>query len=224
MKKNSLIGIILMFTLASVGLFGFDDGELNKITFINKTGADIWYLFLSPGDSMEWGFDILGSERTLSDNSVLSFYIHYPDYENYFDIMAVDEWGNSFTLFDELVSDDEESNIIIDESDMDGDSGDSDFIEVSFLNDTDFQMYYIFVSPDDSIMWGVDMMDDEQILMPGDELSLLAMYGEGITGYDVMAVDSDLDEYVFSFEVDSDYVDPDDSLSYKIEYSDLVTE
>ncbi len=224
MNRRSAIFALLITVLAGSSLFGFDESYLNKITFINKTGSDIYYIFLSPGDSADWGFDILGSERTLTDNSLLSFYISYPDYENNFDIMAVDGEGNAFILYDELVSDDGESNIIINREDMSDDYGEMDFVEVEFFNDTDYELYYLFVSPSDSSMWGVDMMDDEQTLEPGDTLNLLALFGEGVTTYDVMAVDYEMDEYQFSFDIDSDEVSPDDSLSFPIEYGDLVTE
>jgi len=224
MVKNRPILIILLAALLGAPLFGYDDSYLNRITFINKTGRDIWYVFLSPGDSDYWGFDILGSERMLGDNSLLSFFIDYPDYENYFDIMAVDEEGNAFILYDELISDDGESDIIIGEGDLSEEYGDLSFVKVEFTNDTDYEMYYTFVSPSDSSMWGVDMMDDEQTLAPGDILSLLALHESGVISYDVMAVDTDLDEYTFSFDIDSDYVDTDETLNFLIEYSDLVTE
>ena len=186
------------------------------------TYRDIWYVFLSPGDSGEWGFDILGSERVLEDNNLLSFYISYPDAENYFDIMAIDEDGNTFILFDELISDDAEANIFITDGDLDDDNPDMSFIEIEFENQTDYEMYYIFVSPQDSEMWGVDMMDDEQTLGAFETLSLLAPYGEDEVSYDVKAVDEDNDEYEFTPNVNPDYADSDDVIRISIEYSDLV--
>ncbi len=222
MKKGIIF--LLLLCLVMAGLFGFDESVLNRITFINRTGVDIWYIFLSPGDSSEWGLDILGSERMLSDNNLLSFYISYPDYENYFDIMAIDSEGNAFILYDELISDDGESDIIIREGDLNEDYGTMNFVEVAFTNDTDYEMYYTFVSPSDSEMWGVDMMDDEQTLPPGETLYLLAPYGDEVSSYDVMAVDTDLDEYQFSFDIDPSDLEPDETLSYLIEYSDLITE
>jgi len=220
-NRKSLILLLLVFIPLS-GIFAFDPDYLNKVTFINKTGADIWYVFLSPGDSSEWGFDILGSERTLDDNSLLSFYISYPEYENYFDIMAIDEDGNTFILFDELFSDDGEVNIIISEDDLDDDNPEMDFLEIQFENQTDYEMLYLFVSPGDSEMWGVDMMDDEQTLLSYDTLSLLAPSGDEEVSYDVMAVDADNDEYTFTLNVHYDYADSDDVIWIPIEYSDLA--
>ena len=220
MKKILFLIIIL---IATSGLYSFDEDYLNKVSFINNTGGDIWYLFLSPGDSEYWGFDILGSERTIEDNNLLSFYILYPDSENYFDIMAIDEDGNSFILYDQLISDDEQCNVIISEGDLDDGVQDFGFVQVDFENQTDYEMLYIFVSPSDSAMWGVDMMDDEQTLLSWETLSILAPYSDEITSFDVMTVDEDLDEYQFSLEIDPVYIDPiEDVLEIPIEVSDLM--
>lgn len=221
MFNKKFFAIFLLFLIPIVCLSSFEPEYLNRVTFINKTGADIWYVFLSPGDSGEWGFDILGSERVLEDNSLLSFYISYPEYENNFDVMAIDEEGNTFVLFDEIFNDDGEVNIIISEDDLDADNPEMDFIEVQFENQTGYELLYLFVSPSDSEMWGVDMMDDEQTLESDDILSLLAPSSDLEVSYDVMAVDADNDEYTFTLNVHFDYADSDDVIRIPIEYSDL---
>jgi len=222
MLNKKSVFIFLMFLIPLTALFSFDSDYLNRVTFINKTGADIWYIFLSPADSGEWGFDILGSERMLEDNNLLSFFIIYPDHENNFDIMAIDEDGNTFILFEETISDDEEANIIITESDLDSDDPGMEFLTVEFTNETDYEMYYIFVSPGDSNMWGVDMMDDEQTLGPYETLSLLAPYRDDVVLYDVMAVDEEDDEYILDFGVHADLSDDDWVISVSIEYDHLM--
>lgn len=221
MVNKKFFALMLLVLIPIFSASAFEPDYLNRVTFINKTGADIWYVFLSPGDSGEWGFDILGSERVLENKNLLSFYISYPEYENNFDIMAIDEDGNTFILFDELFTDDGEANIIISADDLDDDNPELDFIEVQFENQTDYEMLYLFVSPSDSEMWGVDMMDDEQTLESFDTLSLLAPSGDDEVSYDVMAVDTDNDEYTFTLNVHSDYVDSDDVIWIPIEYSDL---
>jgi hypothetical protein len=220
LNKKSLI-IFLMIFIPVVSLFSFDSDYLNRVTFINNTGGDIWYVFLSPGDSSEWGFDILGSERVLEDNSLLSFYVFYPDPENNFDIMAIDEDGNTFVLFDELFSDEDEVNILIDKSDLEEDDPGMDYLTIEFTNETEYEIFYVFVSPSDSNMWGVDMMDDEQTLGSYETLSLLAPYGDEEVSYDVMAVNENGDEYTFTLNVNPDYSDEDGVISISIESSDL---
>jgi len=218
-KKQLLILLVLM--LPVISLFSFDPSSLNRVTFINKTGADIWYVFLSPGDSNDWGFDILGSERVLENNNLLSFYVSYPDYSNDFDIMAIDENGDTFILYDKEFSDEEEISILITEGDQE-DNLEMDFIEVEFENQTEYELLYLFVSPSDSNMWGVDMMDDEQTILPYDTLGLLAPYTDETVSYDVMAVDEDLDKYQFTLNVNYDYSDDDGVIRIPIEMSDFT--
>jgi len=221
LNKKSLL-IFLIVIIPVYGLFSFDSNYLNRITFVNKTGADIWYIFLSPGDSDEWGFDILGSERFIEHNNLLSFYISYPDAENYFDIMAIDAQGNTFILFDQLISDESEEIIVITEADLDDDNPEMQMLEVEFENLTGSEVFYIFVSPSDSEMWGVDMMDDEQTLESYGTLSLLAPYGDEEVSYDVMCVDSDNDEYQFTLNVSYNFTDDDEVIRIPVEFSDLV--
>ena len=119
-----------------------------------------------------------------------------------------------------MISDDEEANIFITDGDLDDDNPDMSFLEVEFENLTDYEMYYVFVSPQDSEMWGVDMMDDEQTLEAYGTLSLLAPFGDEEVSYDVKAVDEDNDEYEFTLNVNPDYADSDDVIRISIEYSD----
>ncbi len=219
LKNKSLIILLLIVPL--FGAFSFDSETLNRITFVNKTGAEIWYIFLSPGDSEEWGFDILGSSRSIEPKSKLSFYISYPDYENLFDIMAINEDGDTFILYDEPINDDEEARIVISTDDLDSESPDFDLLTVDFFNDAS-PIHYFFVSPQDSGMWGVDMLDDETILEPDEILSLLVPAREGDISYDVMCIDEDNDEYQFTLNVNPDYADEEGIIDIAVEYSDLV--
>lgn len=216
--RKVLLAAVLFFSLPA--LWAFDPGYLNRVSFINKTGGDIWYIFLSPGDSSEWGFDILGSERVLEDDSLLSFYVFYPDSEDEFDVMAIDADGNTFILYDEVFSDDDEISIIINSGDIEDNPG-MEFVEVVFENQTDYEMYYLFISPEDSEMWGVDMMDDEQTILPYESVSLLAPYYDETVTYDVMAVDQDNDEYKFTLNVNYDYTDEEGVIRIPIEMDDL---
>ncbi len=222
MSRRKVIFLLLLI-IPIFSLFSFDAEHLNKITFVNKTGLDIWYIFLSPADSDEWGFDILGSERLIENNSLLGFYISYPDEENLFDIMAIDEDGNTFIIFEQPINDNSEEIIVITEADLDDENPEMEFLTVNFYNEAS-PMYYIFVSPQDSEMWGVDMMDDEQTLDSYDTLSLLVPVGEDEVPYDVLCVDEDDDEYKFTLYVNTDYADEYDEIDISIEYSDMVVD
>jgi hypothetical protein len=136
--------------------------------------------------------------------------------------MAIDEEGNTFVLFDQLVSDESEEVIFITEDNLKDENPGMQLLEVQFENQTEYEMFYLFISPSDSEMWGVDMMDDEQTLMSFDTLSLLAPYGDSEVSYDVLCVDSDNGEYQFSLNVSYELTDDYEVIRIPIEYSDLV--
>jgi hypothetical protein len=212
--------VLVLFTLLLLGssVFALNPEELNSITFYNNTGFDIWYLFFSPGDSDEWGADILGSTRTLANGLELDFYIHYPAPCNTFDFMAIDEEGDAYYIWDFEICDGREAffEITLDNYDPTG-SVDFEFAEVNLENGTPYEMYFVFYSPSDSQMWGVDMLDSETTLGPGEALSLLVPVSAAGTSYDVRAVDEEYDDYAFRVEVD----DSQESFGWLIEMSDL---
>lgn len=202
MKRFFLLVIVGVVTAAS--LWAINPGNLNSVTFYNNTGFDIWYLFFSPGDSNQWGADILGSTRTLDDGEEVGFFVHYPDRCNQFDFMAIDEDGDAYFIWDYQICDGREEFIEITLADYEpGEAVQLDFAEVSLMNDTPYDMYYVFVSPSDSQMWGIDMLDEFTILEPDDVLSLAIPVSKSQTLFDILAVDEDADRYVFRIELNN---------------------
>ena len=192
MKKFTLTVIfICILALFSVPAFAFDSDNLNSLTVYNETGFDIWYLHVSPEDSEGWGADVLGSQRTLDDGEYLGFYILYPDECNSFDIMAIDEEGDSYFIWEYEICDGYEEELEITLDDWD-DEFEIDLEEITIINDTGYDILYLFISPSDSDMWGIDHLDDETILSDGDSVEFLAPAG---ASFDVMLVDEDEDTY-----------------------------
>ncbi len=202
MKK---ILMILLLLIMPVLIFAFDPSWLNNIVFFNGTSNDIEYIFLSPGDSEYWGPEILNSERVLESRSDLGFYIFYPDECNDFDILAIDSNGDSLTIFDYTICDGVEETIAFSKRDMSEEEPYFEFVTLDIYNDIETEIYYIFVSPADSNMYGVDLLDEVTTILPGDYLSLLIPIGEGDVDYDVMAVDEYNDTYSFSYTISLDY-------------------
>jgi hypothetical protein len=66
-------------------------------------------------------------------------------------------------------------------------------------------------------MWGVDQLDQETILSPGEVYSVLLPISDEAVRYDVRAVDEDQDTYTFFVEIDPDR----EEHFYSIENSDL---
>ena len=212
-----VIAIAVLALVVASAAFGIDPDNLNRVTIVNNTGYDIWYLFLSPGDSEYWGADILGTTRTLDDGEKLGFYIHYPDYSNAFDFMAIDEDGDAYFIWDYVISDDRAATVEITLADYDGGYDMPDLAELELTNDTGYDMWYVFLSPGDSSMWGVDMLDDETILFDGESLSLFVPVSREVVRYDFQGVDEDEDVYEFWVELSNRQ----DEYSFLIELSDL---
>lgn len=211
--------ILVLFAICLFSVYGFDEDYLNRVTFENLTNQTIEFIFLSPGDSEYWGPEILGSERVLEEDESLGFFIWYPNECDTFDIMAIGEDGGTFIIWDYEICDGTEELIEFVRKDLVEEAPDLDFVNVHIQNET-ISIYYIFLSPGDSDMWGVDYLDEYTILETGDYVSFLFPASSDATEYDLMAIDEDGDEYQFSFDID---LSSDDD-QYAIELSDLKYE
>ncbi|HUF73236.1 MAG TPA: hypothetical protein VMR74_10090 [Gammaproteobacteria bacterium] len=193
--------LALCACLAAAPSWAVDPDELNLITFQNRTGGDIRYIFLSPTDSQYWGTDILGSTRVLGDDEDLGFYIHYPDACNEFDIIAIGSNDEAFVVYGYEICDDKEAEVRLTGQNLNEDAPRFDFTTVEIANDTDYEIWYLFFSPGDSDMWGVDQLDKDTVLDSGDSVRLLLPQADEDVRYDVRAVDEDEDTYTFYIEV-----------------------
>lgn len=208
--------VLLGFT-AAADAQGINPEHLNLVTVENRTGGTVEYLFLSPGDSDYWSTDILGSTRVLSDDDDLGFYIHYPNECDDFDFMAIDKDGNAFILWDYQICDGAEAVIPLYSDAMQESAPDMDLGEITIVNETGYDIHYLFFSPSDSQMWGVDQLDKDTILTTGQSVSLLLPLQEYDVSYDVQAVDEDTDTYTFSVTMDNS----NDAYTVSVEPSDL---
>ena len=196
-------GAALLLAVFSSAHAGINPEHLNLVTFENRTGGTIKYLFLSPGDSNFWSTDILGSSRVLNEDSSIGFYIHYPNECDDFDFMAIDTAGNAFVLYDFRICDGTEPKIPLYSNALQDSAPEMDLGEVTIVNDTGYDIHYLFFSPSDSQMWGVDQLDMDTILTPGQSVSLLLPLESYEVSYDVQAVDEDTDSYTFSVSLDN---------------------
>jgi hypothetical protein len=150
MKKFFLLALVFL----SAGLFGQMSETLNTITIQNNTGFEFIYIFFSPGDSEYWGPDILGAD-TLPDGESAEFLVSYPDYSNDFDIMMVDEDGDTYSFYNYTISDDSPAYIEVTLDDYDAsDSFEMNFVTAEFRNELDYDIWYFFFSPADSTIRG----------------------------------------------------------------------
>ena len=88
-------------------------------------------------------------------------------------------------------------------------------------NATEYDIHYLFISPSDSDAWGVDLLDEDTVLEPGEEASYVIPIGDAAVEFNVMGVDEDYESY--SFDVTLDPAEGDE-VSVAIEPGDLDVE
>ncbi len=213
------ISTLFLSVFCLFNVYAFDESHLNRITFENRTDQTIEFIFLSPGDSEYWGADILGSERTLEDGESLGFFIWYPNECDNFDIMAIGEDGGTYIVWDYEICDGEEELVEFVRKDLVDEAPELSYVTVYIQNET-VPIYYIFLSPFDSDMWGVDYLDENTTLDTDNYVSFLFPATEESINYELLAVDENGDEYQFNFDID---LSSDEDL-YAIELSDLQSD
>jgi hypothetical protein len=201
MRKTAII-VLVSLVAASQVLFAFDSSELNKVTFVNATTVAIKGIFFSPGDSNEWGPDMLGSDRTLAPKAQLAFFVHYPESTAKFDIMAVDDKDRALIIYDYVFKDGKEETIQFRAKDMAKSMPDVSFIELTLENSLDVEVDYLFCSPADSSAWGADILDETSVLASGESKTIMIPVAKEKVDYNVMAVD--VDNGVYKFDVSMD--------------------
>lgn len=201
MKTGLGLGLgLLLLASSGLGLFAFEPGSLNQVTFVNRTGYEMQYIFFSPSDSDFWGADILGAERVLGDREELRFFVSYPEECASFDFLAIDEDLDSYSSMGFELCDGTPRTFVIDFEYFEGDVGVPEFSSVQLWNTLDEDIYFLFVSPADSEMWGVDILDSQSIFAPGESVDVLVLLG-GAGRFDIMAVDASMESYRFQVEL-----------------------
>ncbi|TVQ96412.1 MAG: hypothetical protein EA403_16330 [Spirochaetaceae bacterium] len=67
--------------------------------------------------------------------------------------------------------------------------------QVTFVNQTGYEIVYLFFSPSDSEYWGVDILGSERTLDAGQKLTYLVYYPDECNSFDFLAIDEDGDAY-----------------------------
>lgn len=218
--KRFAIAAAVLFVLGSAAWADsntFDPSELNHITIANKTGHEIDFIFCSPADSQEWGADVLGSNNTLADGDSRAFYIHYPDASDKFDFLVIDDQGTSYDAFDQVVQDGKESTITFSKDSEKLDAPKLEVANVKVTNKTGKEIFYVFVSPGDSQMWGLDVLDDQTTLAAGDSYELLIPVSSDAVKYDFLGATQEGAMYQFTMKLSDKTKD----YAFDVETSDL---
>jgi hypothetical protein len=95
------------------------------------------------------------------------------------------------------------------------DEFDMELSEVTFLNNTGFEIIYLYFSPSDSEVWGPDILRSDVTLLDSDEYTFYVPLDDTMV-FNVQAVDEDDDTYSFDIELE-----PGEEGYYAIDIEDL---
>lgn len=213
MSKKFIIAILFS---AFASLWAFDASDLNKLTIVNATGAQINYLFISPGDSENWGPDMLGTD-VLANNSNVSYFMHYPESTGAFDVLAIDTSNRRYEVRNYTLRDGTAGSIRLTASNRTTTQA-PQVVNVTVNNKTGYSMTYMFFSPNDSSMYGADILGDSKTLGDGESHTFGILKTSGSVKYDFWSIDEDGDEYKFTYTVNPNRANQ----SVDIDLSDLV--
>lgn len=213
--KRTLLAALMI--LGSAVVLHSQQSALNSVRFTNETGFEIAFLFFSPGDSDRWGPDLLGSGDTLRDGEAMEFFVHYPETCGSFDLMAIDTDGDSYLIWEYEICDGRPGEIEVTLDAFSGPAPELNFVELTLVNELPYQLLYLFLSPGDSQMWGVDYLSSAGVLTEGRTISFLVPAAEAAMTYDLISVDERSEIYSFAFDVDTSR----EEIMFPIELSDL---
>lgn len=174
----------------------------NELIFHNDTGGTIRYIFIAPRESEHWGTDVLGSGSVLLDGDSLSFYVHYPKICERFDIIVIGETDNDFARINQLICNGSPASIRLSEDTLGEGAPDFHLVEFVFDNYTGCDIHYLFVTPADSGILGVDQLGASTLLRPELSVGLFVPTEQEPVRFDVVAVDESVNVYSFDVSVD----------------------
>jgi hypothetical protein len=169
------------------------------MTVVNRTGYTAYYVYISPSSHDSWGIDRLGSDVLLTGQSSILRNIPVSE-NNRYDIRLVDSDGDSYTKWNVQMMPNQSITFTFD--DFDTDSGNTQTVQtfdgppIIIVNNTGYDVYFVYISPSSSSTWGSDRLDSNQILSNRQSASLDLPHSLSVINkYDIKLVDSDGDSY-----------------------------
>lgn len=130
---------------------------------INKTGFDLYNIYVSPAGSEEWSEDLQPFDVILKDQYKILELENYKD-EYLFDFRFVDVDGDEYikknidiSLHRKVVVTLDDLSYILDAKQVDR----SDDWEISIRNNTGEQVTDLYISPHDSNSWGGNLIEND---------------------------------------------------------------
>jgi hypothetical protein len=110
MKKFILTGFFLF-----AGVFLIFAQNMPSINIVNNTGYDIYFLYVSPSESDEWGDDILG-DAILEDGGTFNYQLSQPlGNISMYDFLAEDEDDDPYIKWEITITNNEKIVFTIDD-------------------------------------------------------------------------------------------------------------
>lgn len=217
-------GFMLFGFLAVIALqqpvLALDVDQANTISISCKLPQErsLTFLFASSGDSAYWGPDLLPGGTRLASGATLVWEVYYPDQSARFDLLAVDDAGGVYKIQDVELKDGSAARIVFDNSTRAG-RQDADFglVEVRLENLTGSLLEYVFLAPEDSKAWGIDLLDQNASLDNGKSLVVYIPKTDQAFWMEACLVAADGREYQKKLEIRPD----DESTVLQIEKNDL---
>ncbi len=147
----------------------------------NESNANVWYVYVSPADSDEWGEDWLRDD--IIDVGETYTIAGIP--EGTYDVKAEDEEGQVVEIAWEVVLEGDMTWTI------------SGLAAIEVINESDDTITYLYISPVESTSWGEDLLGQD-VIEPGASYVL-----EGLEqgSYDMKATDSNEDAIETTYDV-----------------------
>jgi hypothetical protein len=142
---------------------------------VNRSGTDIWYVYLSPSKADEWGEDWLGDD-IIRDGET---YVIEGVPDGIYDLRAVDKDGEAIEVAWEMDLEDQISLTITGTAPAGG------MASLEVLNESDSVITYLYVSPTDSASWGEDVLGADVVEVQGSYV----LDGIPPGSYDIQAAD-----------------------------------
>lgn len=205
MKKISTFFLLFLLLGAAALHAEFDWEDLNTIAFTNTLRTEVTELFFSPADSQYWGPEILGPSRPIAPGETRSFYIHYPEQCGVFDFMAIDKNGNVYKVMEFEICDEHTAAVDLEPEQkrewIERDEFLRRMVLLEIRNRSGTDLYTVFLSPADSALFGIDYLDYNSRLAPGEVLQLRIHAEELEHRYDLLALDQEGGAFAFTLKI-----------------------
>jgi len=131
---------------------GYTASTDTTLTIVNDTAYDIWYIYISPSSSDEWGDDWLGDDMIPAYGSY-TFFLS----EGTYDLRVEDsDYNVMATRFEEYLGGENEWTVAM-----------GDEASVTLANNSGQSVCYVYISPSSSSDWGGDWLGESDILDSG---------------------------------------------------------